>query len=322
MRTPPLPLLRTFEAAARHGSFKAAAAELHVTPAAVSQQVRALEEHLGVELFRREVRRVELTDRGREFLRGVGDGLQRLAAATLQVKEPHLAGALRVTTVASFALHWLVPRLSRFRSRFPSIEVTLDASPRTVDLHAGEADVAIRFGSGRYPGLRTELLMRDVIYPVCNPALFGGTPPERTSDLLRYPLIQDLGATQGEPWTTWSPWLREAVVDGGAPPAHIKFGDATLALAAAIAGQGVMLARHSIASVALANGQLVRPIASMARESDFAYYVVATNAAFDTPRVSALRQWLHDECRESVRVMTSTFDQGNPRTFRRRSSGA
>jgi LysR family glycine cleavage system transcriptional activator len=300
MRSPPLPLLRTFEAAARHLSFKAAAAELNVTPGAVSQQVRSLEGHLGVPLFSRGIRKVELTDRGRELLKGVSDGLQRLETATLQVREPHLAGTLRVTTVASFALHWLVPRLPQFRNRFPSIELVVDASPRTVDLLAGEADVAIRFGSGRYPGLDAELVMRDTIFPVCSPALLGGTMPRQAADLLRYPLIHDAGATQGEPWATWSPWLREASLDSpGATQLH--FGDATLALAAALTGQGVMLARHSIAAAALASGKLIRPIASMARESDYAYYTVATKAAFTTPRLAVFRQWLLDECAAGLR---------------------
>jgi LysR family glycine cleavage system transcriptional activator len=300
MRTPPLFLLRTFEAAARHGSFKAAAAELHVTPAAISQQVRSLEDHLGVDLFKRRVRKVELTDRGQEFLEGVSDGLQRLEAATLQMQEPRLAGTLRVTTVASFAIHWLIPRLPRFRSRFPSIELVLDATPRAVDLAAGEAQVAIRFGSGRLPGLKAELLMRDVIFPVCSPALPGRAQLRQVADLVRYPLIHDLGATQAEPWATWTPWLREALPGGSATRGSLYFGDATLALAAALAGQGVMLARQSIASASLATGQLIRPIASMVRESDFAYYLVATEAAFDTPRVAALRRWLSDECSASV----------------------
>lgn len=295
MRMPPLHLLRTFEVAARRGSFKLAAEDLHVTPAAVSQQMRALEELLEVNLFQRRVRGVVLTERGLQYLQGVSDGILRLKEATRQLQEPSVAGPLTVTTVASFAQQWLIPRLKAFRAGHPSIEITIEASSAPVDLHRGGADLAIRFGQGHYSGLVSTLLMSDTIFPVCSPILVGGTIHSTLADVLRYPLIHDIGASEAEPWAHWAPWLRE--IGAGILPdtGHLKVGDTSLALAATCSGQGVMLGRRSIVSNLLSAGLLTRLVPSAIRETDFAYYIVTTELSADAPRVVAFKQWLLEE---------------------------
>jgi LysR family glycine cleavage system transcriptional activator len=295
MRMPPLSLLRTFEVAARRGSFKGAAEELHITPAAVSQQMRTLEELLDVTLFRREVRAVVLTDIGQEYLLGVSDGLLRVQEATLKLRGPLLAGELKITTVPSFAQYWLISRLKVFRARYPSIDIMVDASSNVLDLHHEEADLAIRFGHGRYQGLVSTLLMTDTIFPVCTPVLLGGRHHAELGDLLRYPLIHDVGAGEAEPWAHWAPWLRELDTSVQPDSGHLKFGDTSLALSATRSSQGVMLGRASVVSDLLAVGELVRPVPEAVRETDFAYFILTTETAAAIPRIRAFREWLLEE---------------------------
>jgi len=294
-RTPPLGLLRTFEAAARHGSFKTAADELHVTPAAVSQQIRLLEENLGVRLFDRLARGVVLTEQGRFYLAGVSDGLNRLGAATDRLLQPDLSGPLAISTLPSFASYWLIPRLPRFQARYGAVALQITAATSLVNVRQGEADVAIRFGRGNYPGVRAEHLMNDVIFPVCSPALLRGATPKSVRELLRYPLIHDVGVSEGEPWAEWSTWAREDGADASNAPSHLRLGDTNLVLAAAMEGQGIALARRTITQGLIDRGLLVRPLGSVSRPTDYAYYFVCSEDRFDNPKVVALRDWLIEE---------------------------
>lgn len=292
---PSLTLLRTFEAAARHQSFRKAAEELHITPSAVSQQVKALEQHLGIDLFLRYSRRLRLTAEGARLMPGLTRGLEHVAAAVAELRAPPPTGTLTLNTAVSFAMHWLLPRMPRFRARLPGLALTLIADDRLSDLRAGGVDAAIRFGTGRYPGLRSDLIMPDMIYPACSPALLAAEDlfrdPQRLS---RVTLIHDLDIKDGEPWMGWAPWLRELGLDEAAVDGHMRLAGAVLAIQAALVGLGVVLVRHALVADLGAAGRLVRlPLG--VRRTEYAHYLVYPGGQADTPRITALRSWLAEE---------------------------
>jgi LysR family glycine cleavage system transcriptional activator len=297
---PPLTALRAFEAAARHGNFVKAAAELGVTAGAISQHIKGLEERLGITLFRRLARGVKLTDAGRAYLPGIAEGFDRLARATLQVHDSGLAGRLTVTVLPSFAAGWLVLRLPAFRARHPDIDLVIRSERQTVDLHRDDADLAIRYGLGDFPNLEATHLMREEIFPVCAPALLNADPPLRApADLARHELLHDAGALGNEPWIRWQPWLDQWGLDAGGlneagkrPALH--FTDSVQLYQAAVLGQGVALGRSVLLGDELAAGRLVRPFAD-ARSSSYAYYAVTTRTARANPRVAAFIAWVTAE---------------------------
>ena len=294
---PPLTALRAFEAAARHGNFVKAAAELGVTAGAVSQHIKGLEARLGLALFRRLARGVKLTEAGRAYLPGIADGFDRLARATLQVHEPDLAGRLTITVLPSFAAGWLVRRLPVFRARHPDIDLVIRSERQTVDLHREDADLAIRYGLGDFPNLDATHLMREEIFPICAPALLNADPPLREpADLARHDLLHDAGALGNEPWIRWQPWLDEfGLSDAGRRPG-LHFTDSVQLYQAALLGQGVAIGRSILIGDDLAAGRLVRPFA-VARSSSYAYYAVTTRAARANPRVAAFIAWVTAEMR-------------------------
>src|SRR5947208_15183291 len=182
---PPLGALRAFEAAARHMSFSRAAAELHVTPAAVSHQIHALEQDLGVKLFHRMNRSIELTSSAQILLPGWSDAFAGIQASVRRLRAHNDTGTLTVTAPPSFAAKWLVVRLHRFQERWPEIDVRISATDNVVDLGAGDFDLAIRYGSGRYPGLHVEPLLKNEVFPACSPRLVEEGPPLRNPDDLK-----------------------------------------------------------------------------------------------------------------------------------------
>ena len=294
---PPLTALRAFEAAARHGNFVKAAAELGVTAGAVSQHIKGLEARLGLVLFRRLARGVKLTEAGRAYLPGIADGFDRLARATLQVHESGLAGRLTLTVLPSFAAGWLVRRLPAFRARHPDIDLVIRSERQTVDLHRDEADLAIRYGLGDFANLEATHLMREEIFPVCAPALLNADPPLRApADLMRHELLHDAGALGNEPWIRWQPWLDAfGLSDAGKRPA-MHFTDSVQLYQAALLGQGVALGRSVLAQEELASGRLVRPF-KIRRPAAYAYYLVSPEATAERPKVVAFRQWMLDEAK-------------------------
>jgi LysR family transcriptional regulator, glycine cleavage system transcriptional activator len=210
-RLPPLNALRAFEAAARLTSFQAAAAELNVTPAAVSHQIKALEAHLGVPLFKRLNREVRLTDAGRACLPGLRDGFDRIAEAVDSIRPGRGGGILTVTAAPSIAGKWLLPRIDGFRTRHPAIDVRIDAAIHTVDFSRADVDVALRYGAGHYPGLYTELLMRTEVFPVCAPELTRGKKGLKApADLRHHTLIHEDEINPDPSCPTWAMWLRAA----------------------------------------------------------------------------------------------------------------
>jgi len=293
-RLPPLNALRAFEAAARHASFAKAAAELHVTPAAVSHQIKALEAILEVPLFRRLPRGLVLTEAGRAYLPGLSDGLDRLAQATERLMARGRAGRLTVSVLPSFATRWLVPRLADFRRRHPDLDVHVDASTERIDFARSEVDVGLRYGRGGWPGLRAEVFLTEDVYPVCSPALRDGDPPlDEPADLRRHTLLHDSVVNADEPWIGWAPWLRLFGLDDIDPDRGPSFSDSNMLMEACAAGQGVAIGRDSLIEEPLAAGRLVRPFPH-SRLADYRYYLVGPPAAFDKPKVQLFRDWLFE----------------------------
>ena len=296
-RLPPLNAVRTFEAAARHLSFTRAAEELNVTQAAISHQVKALEDVLGIQLFRRLNRRLMLSDAGQGYLPPLRDALDAIAAATMRLQANEDSGTLKVSVLQSFAAKWLLPRLVRFRERHPEIDVVVSATDRLTDFGRDEADMAIRYGPGRNPAhLRSDLLMTDAAYPVCSPKLLEGRHPLRqASDLRHHALLHDsVSRTDDNP--DWRLWLKRAEVTGVDPDRGLAYSDSSMVMAAAIAGHGVALGRSSLAEDDIAAGLLVRPFGPTL-PSGLVYTVISPLANADRPKVRAFREWLLEEAK-------------------------
>lgn len=298
-RLPPLNALRAFEAAARHLSFNAAAAELHVTPAAISHQVKALEADLGVKLFRRFNRAVRLTDAGQACLPELREAFDRLAEAVARARRADTGGILTVSASPALAAKWLVPRLEKFRAAYPDIDLRVDAAMHLVDFAREDVHVGLRYGRGIYPGLHTELLLRSAVFPVCAPALLEGAHPLRTpEDLKHHTLIHDETPALDPSCPDWTMWLRAAGVTAVDASRGLRFNQAALALDAAIGGRGVGLARDVFAADDLAAGRLVRPFVG-ATPVDFAVYVVTPPAYLALPKVKAFLAWLLAEAKNT-----------------------
>jgi LysR family transcriptional regulator, glycine cleavage system transcriptional activator len=294
-RLPPLNSLRAFEAAARHLSFTRAAEELHVTPAAISHQIKALEDHLGVKLFRRLSRAVRLTEAGQACVADLSDAFDRMAVALERLRTQECSGSLTVSTSPALAAKWLVPRLERFQQLHPEIDVRVAAAIRLVDFAREDVDVAIRYGRGSYPGLRAELLLTNEVVPVCAPGLLEGPCPLRTpQDLRHHTLLHDDTATTDGAYPNWPMWLRAAGLEDVDPARGPRFDYPGLVLDAAAAGRGVALALSTVAAADLVAGRLVTPFA-VAAPTPFAYYVVCPEATAERPKVAAFRRWLRAE---------------------------
>jgi len=292
---PPLSALRAFEAAARLESFSKAAEELNVTPAAISHQIHALEEDLGVQLFRRLNRQVELTASARVLLPGLSEAFAEIRASVRRLRAHNDTGTLTVTASPSFAAKWLVLRLHRFQEKWPEIDVRISASDEVVDLNRGDFDIAIRYGTGRYPGLDVELLLKNEVFPACSPRLLEDGPALKTpEDLRHHALIHDQAADRDPLAPTWAMWLKAAGVAGVPPASGVTFSGTHLAMDAAIAGHGIVLAYSSIAAGDIATGRLVR-LFSLAIPDLFAYYIVTAHGALERPKVRAFRDWLRQE---------------------------
>jgi len=288
-RLPPLKALRAFEVAARHLSFTEAAKELHVTQAAISHQVKALEEFLGVTLFRRLNRSLLLTEEGQAYLPSVRRAFDLLHEATARILEQEESGILTVSVLPSFGARWLVARLGRFRERHPDIDVHVSPSAKLVDFSRENVDVGIRYGRGEYPGLRADRLFTEDIVPVCSPRLLDGPHPLREPrDLKHHTLLHD------ESYGDWRAWLLAAEVEGVEPTRGPIFTDSSMLIEAAAAGQGVALARGMLAFDALADGRLVRPF-DLSLPTEYAYYIVCPEETAERPKIVAFREWLLKE---------------------------
>ncbi len=285
-RLPPLNALRAFEAAARHLSFTKAAEELNVTQAAVSHQVKALEQHLGLKLFRRLNRALLLTEQGQMCLATAREAFDRIAEIAERLRASDARGTLTVSLLPSFAAKWLVPRLGRFRLAHPDIDVRVAPDERLVDFARDDVDVGIRYGEGRYPGLNTIRLLEEEVFPVCSPALGAdGHPLRNPSDLAHQTLLHDEGHDG------WRTWLLAADLPEIDPTRGPIFTDSSNLVQAAVEGQGVALARGALAAADLAAERLIRPFA-LSLPAAYAYYIVCPKATAETPKVKAFTTWL------------------------------
>lgn len=284
---PPLKALQFFEAAGRHLSFTRAAHELHVTQAAVSHQIKNLEGRLGVQLFRRLNRRLLLTEEGQIYLPAVREALRHIGHATEQLLAMHKTGVLTVSVLPSFASKWLVPRLHKFRERYPDVDVRVSAFEWLVDFGRDEVDLAIRYGRGKWPGLRADPLLTEDVFPVCSPALLEGRHPLRLPrDLRHHTLLHDDFSRED-----WRIWLTAAGVDDVEPGRGLSFSHTSIMLEAAESGQGVALGRTPLVADDLARGRLVKPF-DISLPADYAYYVVCPVEAAERPKIVAFREWL------------------------------
>jgi LysR family glycine cleavage system transcriptional activator len=283
---PPTAALRAFSCAARTLSFKLAAAELHLSASALSRQIQGLEEHLGVQLFRRLNPGLELTDEGRRYLAAIDPVLERLHAAQ-QAFAAELR-PLRVSALESFSESWLVPNLPDFERAHPQVRLEIEATLRYADFARDAVDVAIRFGRGPWEGLHAEPLVELDFFPVCSPALAaGGDPPLRVAaDLARHTRIH-VEQTPG----AWPAWLRAAGVPGLEPRRSVTYDHVALALAAAESGQGVALSTPILCGRHLREGRLVRPFGPDVRSAE-TYHFVCRPEDLGDPRITALRDWL------------------------------
>ena len=291
-RLPPLNALRAFEAAARHTSFARAADELNVTPGAISQQVKALEERLGVQLFQRLPRGLSLTGIGERLRPKVGDALDRLAIAADEAMAAGGPARLRVSALPAFAEKWLVPRLTRFRKGHPSIEVALEADDRIADIAGGEADIALRYGLHPRAGLHVDRLFDDEIFPVCNPSMVDGKARLKgPGDLAQQTLLHDI------PWTDdWRVWLDAAGVEGidtGRGPSFTLY---SMAVDAAAEGMGVLIGHRILVADDLKAGRLAEPFSQRVPLRK-AFYLVCNKAAANQSAVRAFRDWILAEAK-------------------------
>lgn len=297
-RLPPLNALRAFEAAARHLSFTLAAEELNVTQAAISHQIRALEARLGQPLFNRLNRGLSLTEAGRSYLPAMTEAFDLMDKATRRLSRRDDAGALKVSALPSFAARWLLPRLAHFREAHPEIDVLVSANQQLSDLEAEGIDVGLRFGSGHYPGLRADRLMGDRRLPVCSPALLKGSHPLRRPEDLRHHVLLHDEIIGGGVEADWAAWVRRLGLQGIDPTRGPGFSDSAMVLSAAIAGQGVALARASLAVDDLAAGLLVLPFGPLIA-SRYDYWFVTTHYAAELDKVRAFRSWIMAEAADT-----------------------
>jgi LysR family glycine cleavage system transcriptional activator len=294
---PPLTALRAFEAAARHMSFTRAAAELCVTQAAISHQVKVLELHVGALLFRRLPRRILLTRDGQMWAKELTDVFSRLYDANRRLRAPARRDrpVVSVSVIPSFAARWLVPRLGRFLEQHPSCDVRISPTEHLVDFRAEGVDVGIRYGSGNYPGLVVEKLADDALVVVCAPPLRRklGSP----SDLRKVELLHD------DVRDAWQRWLDLRGVSGIDATRGTVLTDSSMLVEAAVRGQGVALARWSLARDDLASGRLVLPFPRIRPlPTGLAYYVAAPRESLARPAVAAFRDWVRNEASELARV--------------------
>jgi LysR family glycine cleavage system transcriptional activator len=318
-RPPPLNALRAFEAAARHLSFKMAAQELHVTAGAVSQQVKQLEDYLGVALFRRLTRALELTAEAHTLLPKVQEGLAALSEAVDRVRAREEALALTVFAPPNFAARWLVPRLARFTSAHPAVELHVASRPGMID-GRGDSKVVpmadarddvpramIRFGDGHYPGAQVDEVFSAVYVPVCSPALLEGAHPLRKPEDLRFhTLLHEDTVTEEGARPSWGDWLRSVGVTDIDATRGPHFSDASLSFEAALEGMGVALVMKPLVRTEIEAGRLVVPF-DIAAPAGFSYYLVTPEASEHAGTVAAFRRWLLDEsAAERASVVTAS----------------
>ena len=284
----PLNALRTFEAVASRLSFAKGAAALNVSPAAVSSQIRSLEQRLNQPLFHRHGRHITLTETGRKLLPGVQRGLTELRQALQTVSQDRSEGVLNVSMMPTFLQKWLMPRLTDFYNVHPQIDLRINADNTQVNFEHSDFHAAIRFGTGKWPGVKAGKMLDDWILPVCSPRLLKEIGPVQSNDELQK---HDLLFVESEVWDAWFRVLGESGRESRWP----LLNDSLSILMAAEQGQGIALSRWSLVARDIGAGRRVRPLDTVVR-TDWSYYFVAPPHYYDLPKVAAFRDWIMDHC--------------------------
>ena len=290
--------LRAFEASARHKSFSAAAEELHVTSAAVGQLVRSLEDWRGKPLFIRATtgqHRLIPTEVAEMALPEIKAGFDRLTLGLARLKEDSNSEILTVTVSPAFAAKWLLPRIDRFQAAWPDIDIRLDTNLKPVDFAVQRVDVGVRYGAGNWPGLVSEKLMEEEVFPVCSPTMLHTRSFNQVSDLLEVTLIHDLSMDSHSGFHNWQAWLAEAGVKQQTQTRGMQINNSAAVLQAAIDGHGIALARSVMARDDLSSGRLIRLYLDINVASRLAYYLVYRPDCVSLPRLQAFRSWLNKE---------------------------
>jgi LysR family glycine cleavage system transcriptional activator len=293
-RLPPLNGLKAFEAAARYESFTRAAEELCVTQGAVSHQVKALVQQLGVKLFNRERQRLVITEAGRDYLAVLRDAFDRIALGTEQLVQRQTSGALTVSTSPDFAAKWLVHRLGRFAELHPEIDLRVSATLHHVEFAREDVDLAVRHGDGNWPGLEASRLCIEELFAVCSPQLLAGRAPvKKPEDLLKLPLLHL------DDRKIWARWLEAAGVARPELSQGPILNRASMVIDAAVDGQGVALARTTLAAWDLLNGRLVQPFPATLRTAK-TYWIVCPKATSALPKIALFRNWMLTEAEDDL----------------------
>ena len=297
--------LRAFEASARHQSFSAAAVELNVTPAAVGQLVRTLEDWLGSPLFVRGSSgraRLVPTEAAERALPDIRAGFDRLALGMERLSEGSISGVLTVAVSPAFAAKWLLPRIDRFQAVCPETDVRLDTNLKPVDFVAQRIDIGVRYGTGRWPGLTAEKLMDEEVYPVCSPQLLREhSRLQKTSDLAQETLIHDLSMDSHTGFPSWETWMQKAGSKDTLSLRGMQINNSAAVLQAAVEGHGVALARSVMAHDDLASGRLVRLFPEISVPSELAYYVIYRPECASLPKLTTFRDWLLVEAQQTIK---------------------
>lgn len=286
-RLPPLNALRVFDSAARHLSFTKAAEELFVTQAAVSHQIKTLEEFLGLKLFRRRNRSLLLTEEGQSYYLDIKEIFSSINEATRKLLARSAKGALTVSLSPSFAIQWLVPRLSGFNQAYPGIDVRIQAVDREEDKLADDVDVAIFYGRGNWTGLRTDRLYAEYLIPVCAPSLLTGEKPLKPpSDLIYHTLLHDTSRRD------WQAYVRQLEIQNQINVQQGPiFSHSSMVIQAAVHGQGVALVNNVMARSEIESGRLVRPFQDVLVSKN-AFYLVCQDSQAELGKIAAFRQWI------------------------------
>lgn len=287
-RLPPLNAVRAFEAVARHLSITLAARELHVTPGAVSRQVQLLEEFLGLELLKRGHRQVSLTRKGADYYRVATKAMDLLRAASGRARKGPRK-QLKIRAYTTFAMRWLVPRLSSFHAQHPDVEVLLTASLEPVDFKHDDLDGAIRLGDGKWKGAVAHRLVSNILVPVASPALIKTGPPLRKpADLAKHTLLHSIARPDD-----WAYWLEAVgVIDKLDPHSGMTYESSAIAYAAAAEGQGVAIAQLFLVENDLDSGKLKRPFKESLDMGDFTYYLLTPSHRPESTPMTQFRLWL------------------------------
>lgn len=289
--------LRAFEAVARHLNFRAAAEELALTQSAVSRQIQSLEEEVGVALFLRHTRAVELTGAGAQLLLAVQQSLPRIDGAVRQIRQSAGRKSVALTTFASFASMWLIPRLEAFQRDNPDIDIRIDATDAALDMDVADVDIALRYGPPESMPAGSLRLFGENITPVASPWLIKSNPPIRSpADITRFALIEagDAHRTHLE-WLTWRRWFEVNQMPRAQPKRWLYFNYAYQMVQAALTGQGLVLARSSLIAESLANGDLVEVLPQHRMDSPMCYWLITGPRSAPRPEIQAFCDWLETQ---------------------------